>query len=52
MIYLLGGSGYVGAAYQALLARKGLPFRNLLRSEVDYADRATLKERARVACLT
>ncbi len=42
MIYLLGGSGYVGAAYQALLARKGLPFRNLRRSEVDYADRATL----------
>jgi len=42
MIYLLGGSGYVGQAYQALLTQKGLPFRNLKRSEVDYADPATL----------
>ena len=42
MIYLLGGSGYVGHAYQALLTRKGLPFRNLKRSEVNYADPATL----------
>ena len=38
MIYLLGGSGYVGQAYQALLARKGIPFRNLRRSDVDYSD--------------
>jgi dTDP-4-dehydrorhamnose reductase len=37
MIYLLGGSGYVGQAYQALLTRKGVPFRNLRRAEVDYA---------------
>ena len=36
MIYLLGGSGYVGQAYQALLARKGIPFRNLRRAELDY----------------
>ena len=42
MIYLLGGSGYVGTAYQALLARKGIPFRNLRRADVNYADRATL----------
>ena len=42
MIYLLGGSGYVGAAYQALLARKGIAFRNLRRAEFDYADRAAL----------
>lgn len=42
MIYLLGGSGYVGAAYQALLTRKGLAFRNLRRAEFDYADRAAL----------
>ncbi|HEU5079918.1 MAG TPA: sugar nucleotide-binding protein [Opitutaceae bacterium] len=42
MIYLLGGSGYVGQAYQALLARKGVAFRNLRRSEVNYADRDTL----------
>jgi dTDP-4-dehydrorhamnose reductase len=42
MIYLLGGSGYVGQAYQALLRRKGLSFHNLRRSDVDYADAGTL----------
>ena len=44
MIYLLGGSGYVGAAYQALLKRKGLPFRNVRRSDFDYTDQAALTE--------
>src|SRR5665213_1198784 len=43
MIYLLGGSGYVGSAYQALFKRKGLAFRNLRRSEVDYSDADTLR---------
>ncbi|MSU22397.1 MAG: NAD-dependent epimerase/dehydratase family protein [Opitutus sp.] len=42
MIYLLGGSGYVGQAYQALLTRKGVPFRNLRRAEVDYTQLAVL----------
>lgn len=42
MIYLLGGSGYVGQAYQRLLQSKGLPFRNLRRAELDYSDVATL----------
>lgn len=42
MIYLLGGSGYVGQAYQALLTRKGIPFRNLRRAELDYTHRETL----------
>ena len=42
MIYLLGGSGYVGHAYQALLTRKGIPFLNLKRSELDYSDVARL----------
>jgi dTDP-4-dehydrorhamnose reductase len=42
MIYLLGGSGYVGQAYQALLTRKNIPFRNLRRAEIDYTDIATL----------
>lgn len=42
MIYLLGGSGYVGQAYQALLARKGIPFRNLRRAEIDYTNPGTL----------
>jgi dTDP-4-dehydrorhamnose reductase len=47
MIYLLGGSGYVGQAYQALLRRKGIPFRNLKRSEVDYTDARVLTEALR-----
>ena len=42
MIYLLGGSGYVGSAYQALLQRKGIPFRNLRRAEFDYTDTTAL----------
>jgi dTDP-4-dehydrorhamnose reductase len=42
MIYLLGGSGYVGQAYQALLDRKGIPFRNLRRSELDYSNAGIL----------
>jgi dTDP-4-dehydrorhamnose reductase len=42
MIYLLGGSGYVGQAYQALLTRKGIPFRNLRRAELDYTNPAVL----------
>ena len=42
MIYLLGGSGYVGQAYQSLLTRKNIPFRNLRRAEIDYTDIATL----------
>jgi dTDP-4-dehydrorhamnose reductase len=43
MIYLLGSSGYVGGAYQALFKRKGLPFRNIKRSDVDYSDGPTLR---------
>jgi dTDP-4-dehydrorhamnose reductase len=41
-IVLLGGSGYVGQAYQQLLAQKGIPFRNLRRADIDYTDTATL----------
>lgn len=48
MIYLLGGSGYVGQAYQALLTRKGIPFRNVRRAELDYTDVATLTAALRV----
>ncbi|HEX3728531.1 MAG TPA: sugar nucleotide-binding protein [Opitutaceae bacterium] len=47
MIYLLGGSGYVGQAYQALLRQKGIPFRNLRRSEVDYTDPTILRAELR-----
>src|SRR5476649_2109053 len=42
MIYLLGGSGYVGQAYQALLQSKNIPFKSLRRAEVDYTDVAVL----------
>ena len=42
MIYLLGGSGYVGQAYQKLLISKGIPFKNLKRKDLDYTDVATL----------
>lgn len=44
MIYLLGGSGYVGHAYQALLTRKNIPFRNLRRAELDYSNRDVLRD--------
>ncbi len=44
MIYLLGGSGYVGSAYQALLQRKALPFRNLRRADFDYTNQAALTD--------
>lgn len=47
MIYLLGGSGYVGHAYQALLTRKGVPFRNLRRAELDYANGGVLRDALR-----
>ncbi len=42
MIYLLGGSGYVGQAYQELFTSKGVPFKNLQRKEIDYTNVATL----------
>jgi len=38
MIYLLGGSGYIGSAYQEHLVQKGIRYRNLKRAEVDYGD--------------
>ena len=44
MIYLLGGSGYVGSAYQVLLQRKGLAFRNIRRAEFDYTNQAALTD--------
>ena len=47
MIYLLGGSGYVGQAYQALLTRKGIPFRNLRRADLDYSNPALLADALR-----
>ncbi len=42
MIYLLGGSGYVGQAYQVLLAQKGVVFKSIARRDLDYSDPAKL----------
>jgi dTDP-4-dehydrorhamnose reductase len=44
MIFLLGGSGYVGSAYQALLQRKNIPFRNLRRADFDYTETSALTD--------
>ena len=44
MIYLLGGSGYVGTAYQDLLTRKGLAFRSIRRADLDYTQVSVLRE--------
>ena len=48
MIIILGGSGYVGQEYQKLLIDKGIPYRSLKRSEVDYTNPAILTEALRV----
>jgi dTDP-4-dehydrorhamnose reductase len=44
MIYLLGGSGYVGHEFQTLLSQKGIAFRNLSRAELDYSNPRLLAE--------
>ena len=38
MIILLGGSGYVGQAFQRLLTRLDVPFHNVMRKELDYSE--------------
>jgi dTDP-4-dehydrorhamnose reductase len=43
MIYLLGGSGYVGHAYQALLTHKGISFRTVRREDLDYTNGEVLR---------
>ena len=40
---MLGGSGYIGHADQAMLTRKGIPFKNIRRAELDYTNRDTLR---------
>ena len=52
MIYLLGGSGYVGQAYQTLLTRKGIPFKSVSRADLDYANPAALAEALRADKVT
>ena len=44
MVILLGATGYVGGAYQRFLATRGIPFRSLTRSEIDYTCPISLRE--------
>jgi dTDP-4-dehydrorhamnose reductase len=44
MIILLGGSGYVGQAYQRLFTGLGIEFRNVARQQVDYTNPHQLAE--------
>jgi dTDP-4-dehydrorhamnose reductase len=47
MIYLLGGSGYVGQAYQRFFSKNGIAFRNIRRKDLDYTNLAVLTETMR-----
>ena len=42
MVIILGGSGYVGQAYQEMFRERGIEFVSLARSELDYTDPARL----------
>ena len=42
MVIILGGSGYVGKAYQQMFRERGIEFVSLARSELDYSDPASL----------
>ncbi|WFB34728.1 sugar nucleotide-binding protein [Kiritimatiellota bacterium B12222] len=44
MIVLLGGSGYVGGAYQDLFKKRGIEYVSLSRSEVDYSNEKILTQ--------
>lgn len=42
-VLILGGSGYVGSAFQSYLQQREIPFRSVARSQVDYADTSALR---------
>ncbi len=42
MVIILGGSGYVGQAYQEMFRERGIDYVSLARSELDYTDSARL----------
>ncbi|MGH8020794.1 MAG: sugar nucleotide-binding protein [Opitutaceae bacterium] len=44
MILLLGGTGYVGQAYQALFTERNIPFRVISRKDVDYTQPLPLRQ--------
>lgn len=43
MIFIFGGSGYVGQAFCKLLESKGLGYRSISREDIDYASERTLR---------
>lgn len=47
MIYLLGGTGYIGQAFQRHLVRHAIPHRVIRREELDYSDPARLLDALR-----
>ena len=42
MIYLLGGLGYIGNAFKRYFERRGIAFRSLGRTDLDYTNLTTL----------
>ena len=42
MIYLLGGSGYIGSAFASHLEQRGVAFRSLSRSDLDFTNLSVL----------
>lgn len=43
-IVLIGGSGYVGQAFQEILANRGITYRNFSRKDLNYYDPTILRE--------
>ena len=43
MIFILGGSGYVGQAFCQHLESKGLAYRSIARSDINYSDESSLR---------
>ncbi|NBV71236.1 MAG: NAD-dependent epimerase/dehydratase family protein [Burkholderiaceae bacterium] len=43
MVFLLGGSGYVGQAFGKELTQRGIPFRPVSRKQINYTDYRVLR---------
>ncbi len=46
-IVLLGGSGYVGQAFQEVLTKRGISYHNFSRKDLNYYDRVLLRDALR-----
>ena len=44
MILILGGSGYIGSAFQKYFVEHNVPFRSISRTEVNYYDKSQLAQ--------